>query len=301
MAMSVSCVVHAQQTQGEDGTMYVQSLFKYPEAPDFLDNIQARCDYLMDHFWDDMNFKQKVVNQAALQHAFSVYAAPMQWAQKAKVLNSVNSLIKKLEKNPSLFTQFMKAAEETFHSPRSEVYIDEVYSSFAEAYAKSKKVPENRKQRYRDQLVAMNSTLPGMLAPSLTLVDAHGETVIPRMGANFTIYIFGPSANNDLRQWMLRLNSDMALERLCDSGVLAINVFSTDVNDTSDISGILPPFVPHARVSSGLEKYDLRSVPSVYLLDSEQRIMGRNLTLSDAFEIIGLALRNTTNTKESAQ
>ena len=91
----LATVPAAAQTTAADGTVYVEPLFKYPEAPPFIENLGDRSDFLMDNFWKEMNFKQKVVNQAALQHAFEVYSAPMRWAQKGKVISSVKALLKK--------------------------------------------------------------------------------------------------------------------------------------------------------------------------------------------------------------
>lgn len=299
LALSCAWLTAAQaQTSGADGVITVEALFKYPEAPEYLDNIQNRCDYLMEHFWDSMNFKQKVVNQAALQHAFSVYAAPMQWAQKAKVINSVQALMKKMEKNPSLATQFMIAAEETFHSPRSEVYIDEIYALMIENYLKNKKVPAERKAKYASQLEALKNTEPGMAMPTATLYDQSGDEVSMLRGKKFTICIFGPVSNYELRSMLLRLNSDVAVERLCGDDRLAIDYLCTQTPDaeTAGFMATLPSFVHGAYIRRASSTYDLRIVPSVYLLDADGAIMARNITLPTAFEMIGLALANENET-----
>ncbi len=45
------------------------------------------------------------MDQSALNHAFFVYATPMQWADKEKSIASVDRLIESLKKNPALMLQ----------------------------------------------------------------------------------------------------------------------------------------------------------------------------------------------------
>ena len=103
----------------------IQPLFEYPTAPEELNSLADKSDYLVEHFWDSMNFKNKTtVDQTALNHAFRVYTAPLRWANRDKALVSVNKLIESIQKNPALFIQFTKAAEENMYGPRAEVWVD---------------------------------------------------------------------------------------------------------------------------------------------------------------------------------
>lgn len=268
----------------ESGTVYVEPLFQYPEAPPFLDNLYSRADWLMDNFWNDMNFKQKTVHQAALQHAFEVYATPMRWATKAKVLNSIDALMKKVEKNPGMLIQIMKAAEETFHSPRSEMFIDEVYERFLQGFIDNKKVKKDRKARYIKQLEALRATAPGSVAPQLALTDSTGNAAEMPGGKKYTLIVFGSPSNTDLRQWLLRLNSVVQLEEMAKRGDASVVYVS--INDTpeafSELLPQIPPFVSAFRADRPQDTFDIRITPSTYLLDSEGKVMLRNSPLQMA-------------------
>lgn len=53
----------------------IEPLFEYPTAPEELPTINEKSDYLVEHFWDRMDFKSKsTVDQNALNDAFRVYA-----------------------------------------------------------------------------------------------------------------------------------------------------------------------------------------------------------------------------------
>lgn len=280
LVLSVVVPGFSQQT-AEDGSVYVKSLFTYPMAPEYLDNIEARSDWLMDNFWNDMDFKQKVVNQAALIHAFDVYTSGMIYAKKAKVLNSVEALCKKMEKNPTLLTQFMKAAEEQFHSPRSSIYIDEVYRIFLYKFLSNKKIKNERKQKYRQQLAALDATVPGKQFP-----EGGDGITLPKQGAKGTLVIFGSTADSSMRQILLKFGTSVALERLIDTGDVAIVFVDTNKNEDFEV----PSTVERVYCEEPQKVYDLPSLPECYILDGTGVIVGRNMNLANAMRGVGIEL-----------
>lgn len=125
----------------------IDPLFEYPSAPEELSSLQDKSNYLVEHFWDSMDFKSSAtVDQNALNDAFKVYSVPMRWAEKTRSLASADKLIEKISKNPTLLIQFTKAAETNLYSNRADVWIDEVYVKFLNALVKNKKIPESRKR-----------------------------------------------------------------------------------------------------------------------------------------------------------
>ena len=51
----------------------IDPLFQYPSAPEELSSIQDKSNYLVNHFWEPMDFKdKKAVDQNALNDAFKV-------------------------------------------------------------------------------------------------------------------------------------------------------------------------------------------------------------------------------------
>ncbi len=68
----------------------IEPLFEYPVAPEEIVSLTDKSNWLMQHFWDKMDFKKKdAVNQSALNDAFRVFTLPMQWADKVEVDKAV--------------------------------------------------------------------------------------------------------------------------------------------------------------------------------------------------------------------
>lgn len=281
MLLGILLPSSAQQT-AEDGTVYVQSLFTYPVAPDYLDNLEARSDWLMDNFWNDMDFKNKKgVNQAALQHAFGVYAGPMLYAKKAKVLNSVENLCKKAEKNPTLMIQLMKAAEEEFHSQRSTVYIDEVYRIFLNRFLGIKKIKKERKAKYAAQLAALDATEPGKPFP-----QGESAVTLPAMGSRGTVVIFGNTADDHSRQMLLRFATSVRAEQAVSSGDFEIVFIDKSVEPAME----MPSYIKRVYCEKPQQSYDLPFLPDCYLLDKDGVIVMRNKSIADVLNGAGIQL-----------
>lgn len=269
------------------GPVVVAPLFDYPQAPDDIDGLGERADWLMDHFWDPMDFKtRKAVDQAALNHAFGVYVAPMQWASKAKVDKSVAKLADRLRRNPQLLVQFTQAAEENLYGPRAEVWIDEVYRRFLESALSSKKLPEKLRGRWSRQLAAMRASATGEHAPSFKFASPDGAEKEYFAMSTPTLLVFGRSSDPDLRMELMRANTDTRLSKAVESGNLNV-VFIDVLPDGASASpasafSVLPSRWVGGSAGGDSLPFDLRSLPVCYPVDSDGRISGRFHSLRSA-------------------
>lgn len=265
-------------------TIQIAPLFEYPMAPEELQSITDKSNYLVERFWDSMDFKaKKTVDQNALNDAFRVYSVPLRWAEKSKSLASADKLIEKVSKNPTLMLQFMKAAEECLYGPRADAWIDEIYVKFLQSFVKNKKIPEARKKRYESQLATLEKSMLGTVAPEFKFTDRSGKEATYFPMTTPTVIIFGNPSLSDWRLSRLRLESNIALSQAVDKGQVNIMfiVPSETENwkvETSDYSdkwtiGYAPG------IGSTL---DLRTTPSIYVIGSDGKIVMKNVTPESA-------------------
>lgn len=264
----------------------IKPLFEYPVAPEELTTIDEKSNYLVEHFWDPLDFKAKAsVDQHALNDAFRVYTVPMRWADKTKTTVSTDKLLEKLSKNPVLLTQFMKAAEENLYGPRAEVWIDEIYLKFLEAIVKNKKIPASRKNRYQNQLNILKNTTVGGKAPEFkfTGIDGKDRRYFPMTTP--TLIFFGDPTSSDWRMWRLKMETNTALVKAIDKGQLNIMymVDSELPGWNKEVASYPSTWIvgcaPDIR-----DTYDLRATPSVYLIGSDGNIILKNAVAETAVE-----------------
>lgn len=274
-----------ESTNGEKTIVY--QLFEYPTAPEEIEGLAERSDWLMANFWNGMNLSSNSpVDQNALNHAFQVYCIPMQWASRDAVMEGSRTLLKKIEKNPTLLMQFTKAAEENLYGPRSAIWIDEVYELYLDALVKSKKIDATRKIRYNDQLNIIRRSAIGSNAPLFNYETIDGKQMQYFPMATFTIIEFGDPDCDDCRMGRLAMESNVALTRLIDQGKINIIFMIPDAEeDWKEKVADYPEKWIIGATDNADESYDLRVTPAVYVVNGKGKIIAKNISVREAIDI----------------
>ena len=268
----------------DDQLMVVPPLFEYVVAPDELPDLVSRTDYIMDHFWDPFDFKNtSVVDQNALNHAFSVYAQAMAYASEKKVDESVRNVIKKIKNNPGLSYQFAKAAEENLYGPRAELWGDLVFIDFAQNLIDNKKIRESQKKHFKDVVDLLKNSAIGSPLPEFSAVNREGTEIKFRPSSNYTIICFTPSECPDGSYSDLKLDISAVVNDLLEDGELEVDYIVLDGVDKNKSYPDKWNLYSSSDVGS---KLDLRIAPSFFVIDRNKKIAGKNLTGDGAISLI---------------
>lgn len=278
-------------TISAEGVLVLPPLFEYPIAPEDL-SWNERSNWLVQHFWDTFDFKQKSVGQSQLLHAFRTYIVPMHMADREVALAEIDELLNKLKKSPSLLLQFTQAAERSIYEPQTaDLIIDEVYVKFLKAITSNKKVPQLRKARYAAQLQSLENTLTGSKMPSFKYTDKNGVSSVYTNEGVPTIIEFGDVDCSDCRITRLRLETDTDLQKLVNEGKAAIYFISPDIADESvsewytHIAGY-PADWKVGRAENLEDEIDLRIVPCLYVIGADGTIIYKNANTDTAREYV---------------
>lgn len=265
----------------------IEPLFEYPVAPEELKSLPEKSDYLVQHFWDKMDFKSNgAVDQNALNDAFKIYTVPFQWAQKELVLKSVDNLLEQTAKKPTLQIQFMKAAEEALYGPRAEIWIDEIYVKFLENFIKNKKMSAIRKKRYQEQLKQIRNSTVGNIAPSFTFSTPTGNPGKFEPIGVLTVIEFGDPDCDDCRHSKLKMETDVTFSSLVDKGLINVLFIVPDPVEgwQTKLTGYPSNWVIGASDDVS-DIYDLRLSPSFYVMGKDGKIMAKNINVKEAMAI----------------
>lgn len=262
----------------------IPPLFEYPVAPEEIVSLTDKSNWLMQHFWDQMDFKKKeAVNQAALNDAFRVFTLPMQWADKVEVDKAVDSMLEKMAKNPTLLLQFTKAAEESLYGERAKIWIDEVYIKYLEAFIKNKKISDVRKQRYRLQLTQLKNSLIGQPPHSFEFMTPTGNPGRFQPIGVFTIIEFGDPDCDDCRHAKLKMETDMRFSSLVERGLVNVLFIIPDPIDGWQMKlGEYPSNWIVGASDTVSDILDIRATPSFYVIDKDGKIVAKNVSVDQA-------------------
>ncbi|MDE7181334.1 MAG: DUF5106 domain-containing protein [Muribaculaceae bacterium] len=272
---------------GQTSPIVIEPLFEYPVAPENIESLEGKSGYLVTHFWDSMNFKEKQsVDQNALNDAFAVYVAPMRWAPEVAANASADQLISQIAKNPVLSLQFAKAAEEALYGPRAEYWNDALYIKFLDNVEKCKGISKDRKLRYKRIRQQLSSTLRGTMPPEFDYHRPDGTTAHYHPNGIITIIEFGDPDCDDCRLAKLKMDTDIQLSQLIDKGMINVLFINVDPDEGWESKLKDYPSKWHVGASDSVsDLYDLRATPSIYVIDKEGKVAAKNVPVRTAIEI----------------
>ena len=258
----------------------IAPLFEYPVAPDEMESLMDRCNYIVKHFWDNFNFKEKQpVDQYALNEAFKVYSSTFPYATKKTVDESLDNVIQKMSGNPLIQMQMLKAAEVNLYGPKASFWSDEVYLKFLDTVLKNKKITEARKVKYAKQASALKDSYPGQSAPTFKFTDKNGEIKNYFPMTTPTLLIFGNPDDTDWRLERLKMDSNFKLEDALSKG--KINILFILPNQIENWQGLISNYNNHWTTGQSEEAtlhYDTRENPSIYIVGSDGKIVNKFMT-----------------------
>ena len=286
-----ACIT-AQTTPGgtydeESGVIVIDPLFEYPLAPDSIVTLQDRSDWLLEHFWDSMNFKDKAtVDQNALNDAFRTFVTPLRFGSAQAALNACDRLVAQIAKNPVLSLQFAKAAEEALYGPRAEGWNDQVYLKFLDNLLANKQVKKERKLRYDRQAKILKSTQVGTVPPEFDYTTPDGKTSHFEPNGVITVVVFGDPDCDECRMAKLKMDTDVTFTGLVDRGRVNVLFVVADPDEGWQEKLKNYPEKWHVGASDTVgDLYDLRSVPAIYVMDREGKVAAKNIGVMSAMAL----------------
>ena len=264
----------------------IAPLFEYPVAPEDMESLEERCDYIVKNFWSPFDFKKKqAIDQYALNEAFHVYSSAFRFATLKEVNQSVDQLIKNVSSNPVYLLQFTRAAEENLYGPRADFWSDEIYLKFIDSVIKNKKIPQNRKDKYIKQAKSLRESSIGSTAPSFWFQDKERASKQYFPMSTPTILIFGDPEDTDWRLTRLKMDSNYKLNDALTKGkVNILFIIPREMDNWQTGVSNYNKYWTIGQSNDASSIYDLRLSPAIYVIDSNGKIINKNLTADQAVE-----------------
>lgn len=261
------------------------TLFEFPIAPDTCSNIESRCNYSVQHFWDKCNLTKPFDerNDSLLVEAMLTYFDIMKAGANVNVsLSSVRDLMFKSQANHDNFTKLLSAAEYLLYYHDFD-FIDDLYLAFAKSGADATWLKKDARNHYSSQVKRIeNSKLGERLYDfeytSITGARKHLSEV--ESDAKLYVLLFSDNSSGSSIERM-RLSTDIAFGKMVESG--QVDVINIMVGDTpkkwdSDSQSYSSTWQVVAS-KDVVDKIDLRIMPCVFILDENLKIIAKNKTV----------------------
>lgn len=262
-------------------------LFPYPEAPQEMTNLYQRCNFLVDKFWEKCDIKGAFSSRAKLNMAFRDWLSFMPYASADTVYMSIDRFNQNFKKDGQRAAIVMQMAEGWLYSDTASYPSDELYSRFVDAAVANKKINADLRKHYEAQKLILDNSSVGKVVPDIKLTRADGTTTtFSADSANFTLLMVYNPGSMDARFAKVRLSADMVLNQLNDQGIVRVVTLRNGPADTDfavDATSMPQNWINVA--SDETSKYfDIRIDPTIYYLDNEHRIIGKQLSVDNILE-----------------
>ena len=268
LVLTLSCANRGARSAKQVSTTKVDSVnFTMVQPPAILEDNAQRLDFAITHFWDKLSpecYRQQVEGQFANW----IWISEQVGRKKA-----CESLIKAYEKSPEVI---LELAEKYLYDPQSPYRDEDIYGALA-AY-----VGGDLQKIAR--LCALNAV--GTKAADFIIEDARGRHFsLYNVKAKFTLLFFSNPYCNACKEIIDALKSSEQVTNALETGELAVVNMYVDEDleqwrsylkayPKSWKSGFDPTFT-----LQDSEKYNIRAIPSLYLLDENKVVLLKDAPL----------------------
>jgi len=268
-----------------------------------------RMVWILNHFWDKFTdtghlytTDSTTVNGVKLEDAetqIGVFATLLQEVPLVTGQSAVSAWYNKLEAFQRAFPESNMLPEMAalttryLYDPNSPVRSEDLYLPFVKSLAECPLIDQDFRARYAwdARNCALNQT--GTVATDFTFIDTAGKRrTLHSIKAELLLLIFGNPDCQACREITETLESVPELSSLIDAGHLKVVDIYIDEDielwksksssyPKSWINGYDPGFVIRSD-----KLYNVRAVPSVYLLDAEKRVLLKDCPTEKIFQAI---------------
>ncbi len=266
--------------------------FQPPQPPFHLDQT-GQLDYLCRHYWDRFDFSDTLalasIDTGAMLRHFSLFSALV--SENQGNATPMDSLFARASSSRPMLDMFLFLAEKVLHDPNSpyrndELYIPVLERQLATEYYDSyeRMIPE-----YDLQLARQNRIGRPANDFAYATIEGRRSTLYATEAEYLLIFFNNPDCAmcKELREQIGR--SEVLTEALRVGRLKVLALYpDEDLTAWRAYQGQIPPSWINARDPQCRIReenlYDIKAIPSLYLLDQEKRVLVKDATIVEQIE-----------------
>ena len=256
-----------------------------PKIPAMITDRAAQGAFLAEHYWDNMNFADTAyIGKDVTEQTFVNYLTLILPAPPNVAAVSIDGLFNKARANQDVYNYFTERAEHYLYDPNSPYRNEDIYIAVLRNIVSWDALDEIYKLRPESQLTMALKNRVGEPATNLTLTLSSGRKIrLYDQKADYTLLYFANPDCPVCAQSTEELSHSEIISQLLDSGELKIVTVYPDEDLTlwNKRLGDLPAdwintYDAEQQIRTN-DLYDIRAIPSFYLLDRDKRVMLKDI------------------------
>ena len=267
------------------------------QIPTMITDVRGRAAYVLKNFWDEEDFGKEYLNgqDALIEKKFltfirllSRYPDSLLWRE------SVEPFVARMEKSQETYRYFVQQAEYYLYNPNSPTRNEKLYQVFVERFLASRCCDEMTNVRFLFQNEMMSKNNVGSLAADFSYTTADGKICKLSETANgkyLILLFYSPGCKDCENTKNVLENSKLLQSAICKGNV---DLLATYIDGVEEIWSACKNLLPKEWISATdyatirrNELYDLKAIPTIYLLDKEHRVLLKDVSPFVLLEFLG--------------
>lgn len=266
-----------------------------PTVPGSLVDPADRASYVVEHFWDEMDFNDTIrsLDEAFMEQNFANYVNLFPYVDVKTAESSVRRLMNAADDNRKAYNLLADIADKYLYDPNSPMMDEEAYILFLNAIVESGFMDSDRRIRFESQLTDALKNRRGSKATDFRFIDNRGrqESLYGTAdGKSYRLVMFYDPDCDVCKSTKEMLSESGIINSAVASGHLkVVAVYSDGDSDVwekskNDLPGNwMSVCSPDGEVDRD-EIYVIRATPTLYLLAPDNTVVLKD---ARAEEIIG--------------
>lgn len=272
--------------------------FKMAGIPQGIEEPHQRADYLVRHYWDNFNFSDTayIHMPQVSEQAFVNYLNILPHTNEQQAYSSITSMLARAVREDStgkVYSYFLSLYRKYLYDPNSPVRDDELYIPVTAYILEDRISDEARKTRAGFDMEMMLKNRKGDTASDIIYTLADGSIgSLHNLSRDYTLlYFYNPDCTA-CKETTAYLKASPVINQLLESQRIDLLVIYPD----EDIS-LWKEYIPQipALWINGYDKeqvvrneqlYDLKAIPSLYLIDSRKCVVIKDKSVTTMEEYL---------------
>lgn len=259
-----------------------------PVVPPTLTKPADRAIYIIDHFWDGLDFSDTVVSRDTrlIEQSFVDYTSlfPVVNDSTARLQSAVDRLVRASEADSVAAAGLREIAEIYLYDVVSPLHNDDYYRFYLNSFINSDGLDDGMRLRYEYQLEEIDKNRVGEKAADFGLVAKDGsETTLSHevAGVPQTVLMFYNPFCSECHDISSAMADDPAVAKAVAAGrlqliaVIADGAWSDNASAVP-LDGPIREFAAKDNCVEDEQLYSIRLIPTLYILDSEMKVVMRD-------------------------
>lgn len=285
-----SCKSGNTSSQAANVSQDTISAFTLPTIPTMLNTPELRADFLVKHYWDNVNFADTnyihhadITEQAWADYCDLLNHVPLKTAQEA-----MKTTIRKTEIERKVFDYITELADKYLYDPNSPLRNEEFYIPVLQVMTDSPALTEIEKYRPKARLDMALKNRIGTKAIDFTYTLASGARgTLYQIKSEYTLlFINNPGCHACTETIDALKNTPIISSQIKKKQLTVLSLYPDEELDEwkkhlNEFPGEWINGYDKSLTIKTKNLYDLKAIPTLYLLDANKKVLLKDATVEN--------------------